>query len=271
MRALRRLTVRLALPEPLAPLAELVMNLRWSWHHPTQDLFAGIDPEVWERVGHDPIELLAEAPPARLAELAADEAFLARLSTASADLQRYVSEPRWYQTLEGAATSIAYFSPEFGITEVLPQYSGGLGILAGDHLKTASDLGVPILGVGLLYRSGYFTQSLSLEGWQQERYPPLDPHGLPLSLLRGEDGRPVQVEVVLAAGRVLHAQVWQALVGRVTLLLLDSDVEANGQDERTITDRLYGGGSDHRLAQELLLGIGGVRAIRAWCAVSGQP
>jgi starch phosphorylase len=270
VRALRRFTVRLALPEPLAPLAELVTNLRWSWHHPTQDLFASIDADAWESVAHDPVSLLAQVSPERLAELAADEVFLARLSAASADLHRYLSEPRWYQSLEGAARSIAYFSPEFGITEVLPQYSGGLGILAGDHLKTASDLGVPILGVGLLYRSGYFAQSLNQEGWQQEHYPPLDPHGLPLSLLRDAGGEVVQVAVTMASGRQLHAQVWQAFVGRVTLLLLDSDVEANAPEERAVTDRLYGGGSEHRLAQELLLGIGGVRAIRAWTAVTGE-
>jgi len=271
VRALRRFTVRLALPEPLAPLAELVMNLRWSWHHPTQDLFASIDPEVWERVGHDPVDLLAEVDPARLASLAADDVFLARVHAAAADLSRYLTEPHWYQSVPDAPASIAYFSPEFGITEVLPQYSGGLGILAGDHLKTASDLGVPILGVGLLYRSGYFSQSLSLEGWQQERYPPLDPHGLPLSLVRDADGVPVQVSVVIGPDRVLHAQVWLALVGRVPLLLLDSDVEANTPAERAVTDRLYGGGSDHRLAQELLLGIGGVRAIRVWCGLRGDP
>jgi starch phosphorylase len=271
VRALRRFTVRLALPQPLAPLAELVMNLRWSWHHPTQDLLASVDPETWERVDHDPIDLLAEVDPARLAALAEDQVFLARLGSAHQDLERYLNEPRWYQSLEDVPSSIAYFSPEFGITEVLPQYSGGLGILAGDHLKTASDLGVPILGVGLLYRSGYFAQSLSRDGWQQERYPPLDPHGLPLSLLRSDDGSPVHVSVVIGPDRVLHAQVWQALVGRVTLLLLDSDVEANQPGERAVTDRLYGGGSDHRLAQELLLGIGGVRAIRAWCALTGGP
>ena len=154
---------------------------------------------------------------------------------------------------------------------MLPQYSGGLGILAGDHLKAASDLGVPIVGVGLLYRAGYFKQSLNAEGWQQERYPPLDPHGLPLTLLTDAAGAPVEVQVGMAGGRVLHAQVWRAQVGRVPLLLLDSDVEANAPEEREVTDRLYGGGSDHRLHQEMLLGIGGVRALRAYTALTGEP
>jgi len=271
VRALRRFTVRLALPAPLAPLSELVMNLRWSWHTPSLDLFASVDPAVWQVVGQDPVRLLGEVSPERLAELAADADFLGRMAAVHADLRTYLTEPKWYQSLPGAPVNIAYFSPEFGITEVLPQYSGGLGILAGDHLKAASDLGVPILGVGLLYRAGYFTQSLSAEGWQQERYPPLDPHGLPLTLLRTADDAPLEVAVDLTDGRVLHAQVWKAAVGRVSLLLLDSDVEANAPAERQVTDRLYGGGADHRLNQELLLGVGGVRAIRAFSALTGEP
>ena len=271
MKALRRFTVRLALPTPLEPLAELVLNLRWSWHHPSLDLFKSIDPATWEQVGHDPVRLLGEVSPERLAELASDASFLDRLGSVHRDLETYLSTPKWYQSIEDVPASIAYFSPEFGITEVLPQYSGGLGILAGDHLKAASDLGVPILAVGLLYRAGYFKQSLNAEGWQQERYPPLDPHGLPLTLLRNADGSPVEISVPLSEGRVLFAQLWKAQVGRVPLLLLDSDVEANGPEERQITDRLYGGATEHRLAQELLLGIGGVRAIRAYTALTGDP
>ncbi|MEX2291782.1 MAG: alpha-glucan family phosphorylase [Mycobacteriales bacterium] len=271
MRALRRFTVRLALPESLAPLAELVLNLRWSWHPRSLDLFRSVDPETWDAVGQDPVRLLGEVSPERLAVLAKDKGFLGELAAAHDDLQAYLTTPRWYQGLEGAPASIAYFSPEFGITEVLPQYSGGLGILAGDHLKAASDLGVPILGVGLLYRAGYFKQSLNAEGWQQERYPPLDPHGLPLTLVTEAGGSPVLIRVGLPDSRTLHAHVWRAQVGRVPLLLLDSDVEENAPEEREVTDRLYGGGTDHRLHQEMLLGIGGVRAIRAWTALTGDP
>ncbi|MEV6125625.1 alpha-glucan family phosphorylase [Streptomyces violaceusniger] len=171
----------------------------------------------------------------------------------------------------GLPAAIAYFSPEFGITAALPQYSGGLGILAGDHLKAASDLGVPLMGVGLLYRHGYFRQSLSREGWQQEHYPVLDPNELPLTQLSEADGRPVRIPLTLPGGRPLHARVWHAQVGRVPLLLLDSDVEENGHGEREVTDRLYGGGSEHRLLQEMLLGIGGVRAVRAYCRLTGHP
>ena len=272
MRALRRFTVRLALPAPLAPLGELVMNLRWSWHPASLDLFASVDPQTWQDVGQDPVRLLGEVSPERLAELAVDPDFLGRLRAAHDDLNRYLTAPHWYQTLpESPPAAIAYFSPEFGITEVLPQYSGGLGILAGDHLKAASDLGVPILGVGLLYRAGYFKQSLNAEGWQQERYPPIDPHGLPLTLVTDAEGAPLKVGVGFPEGRTLWAQVWKAQVGRVPLLLLDSDVEENAPAEREVTDRLYGGGSDHRLHQEMLLGIGGVRAIRAYTALTGTP
>jgi starch phosphorylase len=255
------------------------MNLRWSWHPQSLDLFRSVDPATWAAVGQDPVRLLGEVSPERLAELAADQAFLGQLAAAHADLQSYLTTPRWYQGLsEGSAepaasvpASIAYFSPEFGITEVLPQYSGGLGILAGDHLKAASDLGVPILGVGLLYRAGYFKQSLNAEGWQQERYPPLDPHGLPLTLVTDAGGVPVLIRIGMPEGRTLHAHVWRAQVGRVPLLLLDSDVEENAPEEREVTDKLYGGGTDHRLHQEMLLGIGGVRAIRAWTALTGDP
>ncbi|MBA2445405.1 MAG: alpha-glucan family phosphorylase, partial [Nocardioidaceae bacterium] len=189
-----------------------------------------------------------------------------------ADLDDYVTGERWYQSLgSDVPQQIAYFSPEFGISAVLPQYSGGLGILAGDHLKSASDLGVPILGVGLLYRHGYFRQLLSREGWQQERYPLIDPDELPLAMLRHDDDAPVQISISLPGGLELHTHTWVAQVGRVPLLLLDSDIEANPQPLRDVTDRLYGGGTDHRLLQELLLGIGGIRAIRAYCDITGAP
>lgn len=262
--------VRTVLPEPLAALGDLVTNLRWSWHQPTQELFAAVEPRLWAEVGRDPVRLLGEVRPERLAELAADPAFLALVQAARDDLQQYLTESRWYQDHDGRPPrGVAYFSPEFGITHVLPQYSGGLGILAGDHLKAASDLGVPIVGVGLLYRHGYFVQSLSREGWQQERYPVVDPDNLPLVRLRETDGTPARVTVGLPGGRVLTAAVWVAQVGRVPLLLLDSHIDENGPAERDVTDRLYGGSREHRLLQEMLLGIGGVRAVRAYSRITG--
>jgi starch phosphorylase len=272
VRALRRFTVRAALPDPLTPLSQLVMNLRWSWHWETRDLFEMLDPALWQTCGGDPVRALGEVSAARLAQLAKDRRFVRRLQDAVDDLEEYLTTPRWYQSLGSEApASIAYFSAEFGITEVLPQYSGGLGILAGDHLKAASDLGVPLIGVGLLYRAGYFTQGLSADGWQLEHYPSLDPHGLPVKLLRRPDGSAVVIAVPLPEGRTLHAHVWRAQVGRVSLLLLDSDIEENAPAERGVTDRLYGGDEDHRLRQEMLLGIGGVKALRAYCGLTDTP
>lgn len=272
MKPIRKFTVRAVVPGSLSALEELAANLRWSWHEPTRRLFEHIDPELWRSSQRDPVAFLGEVDPARLAELAADGGYVEWAERERASLREYLSEPRWFQSL-GAETprTIAYFSPEFGITEALPQYSGGLGILAGDHLKAASDLGVPIVGVGLFYKAGYFSQSISPDGWQQERYPVLDPDGLPLSVLRGADGTPVQVTLALPDDASLHARVWKASVGRITLLMLDTDIPANTDELRSVTDRLYGGGGEHRLLQELLLGIGGVRAVRAFTELSGTP
>ncbi|WRZ90470.1 glycosyltransferase family 1 protein [Streptomyces sp. NBC_01007] len=272
MKAIRRFTVRPVLPEALHPLSDLARNLRWSWHAETRDLFQSVDPERWAACGRDPVRLLGSVSAGRLTELTEDSRFLRRLAAVSDDLREYVTGERWYQTqTSDLPAAIAYFSPEFGITAALPQYSGGLGILAGDHLKAASDLGVPLIGVGLLYRHGYFRQSLSREGWQQEHYPVLDPNELPVAPLSEEDGTPAQVSLALPGGRALRARIWLAQVGRVPLLMLDSDVEENDLGEREVTDRLYGGGSEHRLLQEMLLGIGGVRAVRTYCRLTGHP
>ncbi len=279
MKALRRLTVRAAYPKQLVKLGDIGANLRWSWHPESLDLFESVDPQLWQACGHDPGRMLGEVSAQRFAQLAKDRKFVRRLDDIHDELTDYLTQPRWYQhqaersAAEGSPwpRSIGYFSPEFGITEVLPQYSGGLGILAGDHLKAASDLGVPIIGVGLLYGAGYFRQSLSRDGWQLEHYPSLDPQGLPITALADPTGNPARVAIALPGSRTLHAQIWVAQVGRVPLLLLDSDIEDNDADARQVTDRLYGGGKEHRLEQELLLGVGGVRAIRAYCAVTGVP
>ncbi|MCA1982304.1 alpha-glucan family phosphorylase [Nocardioides nematodiphilus] len=272
MRAIRHFTVRPVLPEPLSALGVLAGNLRWSWHPPTQDVFAAVDPEVWESVEHDPVRLLGQVSRERLGVLAGDEAFLARLGDARRGLERYLTEDRWYQReMAQGPRSIAYFSPEYGVAAALPQYSGGLGILAGDHLKAASDLGVPIVGVGLLYKHGYFSQSLSREGWQQEAYPLLDPVGLPIAALREADGTRATIGIDLPDGQHLTARIWVASVGRVPLLMLDTDVEENTETLRGVTDRLYGGNSEHRLRQEILLGVGGVRALRVHSRITGCP
>jgi starch phosphorylase len=275
VKALRRFTVRAHLPDRLAALGQLSDNLRWSWDAPTRELFATIDEELWKRHRSDPVALLGAVTPARLDELAGDEAFLARLDALAADLDNYLSRPLWYQQeLDRGLTlpvGIAYFSMEFGVAEVLPNYSGGLGILAGDHLKSASDLGLPLIAVGLYYRSGYFRQSLTSDGWQHETYPSLDPVGLPLRLLTEPDGTAALVSLALPDGAQLHARVWIAQVGRVPLLLLDSDIPDNDHDLRSTTDRLYGGDQEHRIRQEILAGIGGVRAVRAYTRIEGLP
>ncbi|MHA7986842.1 alpha-glucan family phosphorylase [Rathayibacter sp. CAU 1779] len=271
MKAIRRFTVRAVIPESLQALDELSSNLRWSWHEPTRDLFRHISESLWRSTNQDPIALLGAVSPERLAELADDEGFVGWANGLRDDLRRYVEEPRWYQTLEEAPQAIAYFSPEFGIAAALPQYSGGLGILAGDHLKSASDLGLPLTGVGLFYRSGYFAQSLTSDGWQQESYPVFDPDGMPLSVLRHPDGTAALVALAMPDGRTLSARVWTTMVGRVRLLLLDTNIPDNDEDLRGVTDRLYGGGGEHRLLQELLLGIGGVRALRLTGSLLGGP
>jgi starch phosphorylase len=256
MKALRSFTVRPRLPEALAPLEALAMNLRWSWDERTRELFRWVDPDAWEEGHHDPVRLLGSVSRERLAELAADPGFMSFLGEVSDSLERYLDRPRWFQSRDTSPLrAVAYFSPEFGIAEAVPQYSGGLGVLAGDHLKAASDLGVPLIGVGLFYRHGYFRQSLNRDGWQQERYPQLDPYAM---ALRPVDDLRVTIDL---AGAPLTARVWRAEVGRVHLYLLDTDVEENGDPDRIVTDRLYGGDTEHRLRQEMLLGIGGVRAL----------
>lgn len=270
VRAIRRVNVQTVLPSSLQGLATLADNLRWCWDDVTLDLFRDIDPELFQQVGNDPVQLLADVSSSRLEESARNQDYVTRVQSAVANLNDYLTRNSWYQSLDASSPrAIAYFSAEFGVATQLPQYSGGLGILAGDHLKAASDLGVPIVGIGLFYRAGYFRQSLSREGWQEEQYPVTDPNALPLSLLRESDGTPARISIGLPGGNRLIAHVWVAQVGRVPLLLLDSNVEDNAPAQRDVTDRLYGGGHEHRLLQEVLLGIGGVRAIRTFSRITG--
>lgn len=261
------------LPAGLSSLDRLARNLRWSWNQDTQDLFRAVDPTLWEEVHHDPVKLLAGLSTQRIEQLAKDAVFSRNLALQIEDLDNYLTSELWFQsyakTNPQAPKSIAYFSAEFGVSEVLPQYSGGLGILAGDHLKAASDLGLPLIGIGLMYRHGYFRQSLNAAGWQQERYPVLASNELPVRPLLNADGEPQSITVDVY-GREVHASIWIAEVGRIPLLMLDTDRDDNDPASRDITDRLYGGGTDHRLAQEVLLGIGGVRALRRYCEITGH-
>jgi starch phosphorylase len=257
--------VRPALPERLKALEELAYNLRWSWDHETISLFRRLDRQVWASSGHNPVLMLGSMAQERLREFAQDDAFVAHLDSVVAGLRDYVSSSRtWYQKQYGPLSRplVAYFSLEFGLTESLPIYSGGLGILAGDHLKSASELGVPLTGVGLLYQKHYFRQYLTSDGWQQEHYPSNNFSVMPLRPVHADDGTPMRVPVELA-GRTMLLRLWQVQVGRVTLLLLDANIPENPPDLRDITGELYGGDSEMRIRQEIVLGLGGIRALLA--------
>ncbi|MBA2364049.1 MAG: alpha-glucan family phosphorylase [Chloroflexia bacterium] len=258
-----RTTAASALPASIGQLQDLAYNLRWRWDAPTRNLFARLDPLLWENSNQNPALLLQTVDPARLQEVAADAEYSADVANAVAELDVYMaSDATWFRQAHGDAggSLIAYFSAEFGLTEALPIYSGGLGVLAGDHLKSASDLGIPLVAVGLLYQQGYFRQQLSETGWQQELYDTNDFEKLPLVPQRGPDGAPVVVEVPFPDRPVL-AQVWRVQVGRVPLYLLDTNFSDNRPEDRDITDQLYGGDVETRIRQELVLGIGGYRAL----------
>ncbi|HVY46746.1 MAG TPA: alpha-glucan family phosphorylase, partial [Minicystis sp.] len=275
MITLHRFEVSPDIPRPLEPLVGLAKNLWWSWNESARELFARIDRKRYEELAENPLALLAQTPGERLAELAADAGYIAELARVTGELEHYMTRETWFERalaargspLEGAR--IAYFSMEFGIHECLPVYSGGLGVLAGDHLKSASDLGLPLVGVGVAFSQGYFRQSLDPEGWQNERYPPNDWHDLPVSAVVRPDGGRVVVSVALPAAqdapktREVRLQAWRVDVGRVPLFLLDANVEENALEDRALTNTLYGGDRNHRIRQEILLGVGGVRMLAA--------
>ena len=277
MKSISTITVSSVLPAALEPLRDLALNLRWTWRRQTVDLFRTLDAQAFADSGENPFAMLTRVPAGRLAEAARDEAFLAQMRSELGDLRTYMDSGRWFQRTvpgaqgEGEGSSIAYFSMEFGVTPTLPIYSGGLGILAGDHLKSASDLGVPLVGIGLLYQWGYFSQSLDRSGWQQESYRHNDPAELPVEPVLGADGTQLTVQVTLPGAREVTIALWKAQVGRVPLLLLDTNVEGNDEAARQITDRLYGGDHEHRIVQEIVLGIGGVRAVQEHARVTGGP
>jgi starch phosphorylase len=263
MRPLYTFTVRPSLAPELQPLRELAGNLMWCWDHELISLFSRMDPDLWEETLHNPVMMLGRMKQERLAELAADDSFVSQLRRARQRLTDYMDRTAWYAKQYKSPCHdplVAYFSMEFGITESLQIYSGGLGILAGDHLKSASDLGIPLIGVGLLYQKGYFHQYLNADGWQQERYPDNDFYNLPLALQRDEQDKPILVQVAFP-GRDVYAQIWRADVGRVQLYMLDTNIDINGQEDQDIANYLYGGDLELRLKQEIMLGIGGMRAL----------
>jgi len=265
MKAIRSFTVQPRIPELLAPLQALALNLRWTWDEGAQAVFRAVDGSAWEASGHDPMATLRMIGQERLEALAADSGFIALVAAAHDDLRHHLEADLWFQRRAHGLKGVAYFSPEFGIAEALPQYSGGLGVLAGDHLKAASGLGVPLVGVGLLYRQGYFRQELAPDGWQEQRYVTQDPHALALTPCAVEPGAAAPQAMTVSvdqAGRPLLARIWRAQVGRIPLFLLDTHTEGNDDESADVTDRLYGGDTEHRLRQEILLGVGGVRALQ---------
>ena len=264
MPSVRNFTVLPALPDSLQDLDMVARNLFWAWNPRFVELFKRIDPNLWASCGHNPVKLLGSVSQTRLQALARNESFLNELEQAKEALRSYLEAPTWYDRVCPQTTRpvVAYFSAEFGLHECLPIYSGGLGILAGDHLKSASDLGIPIVGVGLLYQKGYFRQYLNIDGWQQEAYVENDAFNMPVELVREESGRPLIISVEYP-GRTVHAQVWSISVGRIKLYLLDTNIAPNSSVDRMITSSLYGGDRELRIRQEILLGIGGLKALLA--------
>lgn len=262
MQAIQTFKVIPNIPENLSPLSDLARNYWFVWAESVADLFLDIDPDLWHQSYRNPVYFLNHVPQSRFAELAADDAYLVRLRKAKRELDEYLAEDSRYK-IEGnpeGKPAIAYFSLEFGVGLCLPIYSGGLGILAGDHLKSASDLNIPLVAMGLLYRNGYFRQYMTPDNWQQERYPNYDFEQMPLSRAKTPDGRNAVVRL-RAGDRDLAAQVWEAKVGRISLYLLDTNIAECPEDLRDLTDRLYGGDNETRILQEILLGIGGVKAL----------
>ena len=264
MPTLRRFTVVPRLPPTLERLRDIAHNLWWTWAPVARELFARVEPELWEEVHGNPIELLSRVDQKRLDELTADDAFVSHLDAAWSTLEKYMSREGWFSRTypEAAKARIAYFSMEYGIHESLPIYSGGLGVLAGDHLKTASDLGLPLVGIGLAYAEGYFRQALNDDGWQGERYPINDWHRLPVQPVLDAKGKRVSINVAYPHGDV-KAELWRVQVGRIPLFLLDANLAENAPADRAITGPLYGGDQEFRVRQEIMLGIGGVHALAA--------
>ena len=267
MRPVHTFAVVPSLPPSIEGLRTLAYDLRWCWSHESIELFRRLDRDLWEESGHNPVLLLGTIAQEKLKQAANDDAFLAHLHRVESNLESYLAaDSTWFRRTHAKSADvplIAYFSAEFGLTECLSIFAGGLGILAGDHLKSASDLGVPLVGVGLLYQQGYFRQYLSQSGWQQESYVDNDFQNLPVSTVYQPDGSPVTIEVNLE-GQPVYAQVWRVRVGRVSLYLLDTNIPPNARSEdRDLTDQLYGGDREMRIRQEILLGIGGYRALQA--------
>jgi starch phosphorylase len=253
-------TIKPKLPAPLKPLEDIARNLWLSWNFDAVQLFIRLDYDVWLHSQQSPVRTLGMVSQERLAEVAKDDSFLAALNEVYERFLKYKKAETWYRG--SRKDVVAYFSMEYGMDVSLPIYSGGLGILSGDHMKTSSDMGLPLVGIGFLYRQGYFTQYLNGDGFQQESYPENDWYNMPVELKTDKSGNPIKISVDMA-GRMAVAQIWEVKVGRSSLYLLDTNIQENAQDIRNVTAALYGGDKETRMQQEILLGIGGIRALRA--------
>ncbi|HAK96822.1 MAG TPA: alpha-glucan phosphorylase [Planctomycetes bacterium] len=262
MKAVQKFLVNPNVPERLRPLMEIAYNLWWVWNPDAIALFQRIDRDVWEQAEGNPIKMLGLVRQDTFVRLLSDDGFLSHLDRVHQDLRRYMEYATWYDKVhgKGLGSQIAYFSLEFGIHECLPIYSGGLGVLSGDHLKSTSELGLPVTGIGLLYRFGYFKQYLNRDGWQQEAFPVNDYYHMPVTAVLDKDSQPLTVQIEFPE-RAVTARLWRIQVGRVPLYMLDTNIDANLPQDREITSNLYGGDLDMRIRQEILLGIGGLRAL----------
>lgn len=253
-----------SLPKELEPLRDIALNISWSWNQDALKLFRRIDSKIWADSNHNPIVLLGKVSQERLQELLEDHGFLAHMHRVNESLKEYINDLTWYQKNYSKTDKpfVAYFSAEFGLTECLQIYSGGLGVLSGDHLKSASDLGIPLVAIGLCYKEGYFQQYLTSDGWQQERYEITDFYDQPMTLVTDKDKNPIKIDLDFP-GRKVYFQIWKIEVGRIPLYLLDTNLEENTPEDRRITRTLYGGNSETRIQQEVVLGVGGIRALHA--------
>ncbi len=263
MKTIKKFKVKPAIPERLKGLLKLAYNLWWTWNPKAIDIFRAINLDLWTKYNHNPIHLLGSIPQERYKELEQSESFCSNMDLVEVELDWHLFQPTWFSKTykDKKDFTIAYFSAEYGLHESLPLYSGGLGVLSGDHLKSADELGIPLVAVGLAYRQGYFHQFLNADGWQQEVYPENDFSNMSLTLEVHEDGSPIIIDVDLP-GRKLYAQAWRIQVGKIPLYMLDANIEKNSLEDRQITAQLYGGDKETRIKQEILLGIGGLRLLK---------
>lgn len=265
MHILGKIKVTTELPEEISKLKDLAYNLWWTWNHEAAELFGEIDPDLWKKTNKNPVHFLQVINRNKLTEKISDQSFMEKYTYVVNMFDRYMTlQDTWFARNypDKISENIVYFSAEYGLHEILPIYSGGLGVLSGDHCKTASDLGLPFTAVGLLYKQGYFNQRINCEGWQETSFTNLNISQLPIQPVLAQDGRPLLIQVEIP-NRIVYAKIWKIAIGRVNLYLMDTDVPENNQYDRTITYKLYGGDKETRIQQEILLGIGGIRLLDA--------